>query len=431
MYISTKDWKAYIDKLSMLNNEASRLMIEYVQKNGFGDRNSLIDYAYALVNKYGRGSAALSAAMYDAVAEVSGKFYAPAEIVDDVSVEDVAKTVNGTLKRSKNIDELGGAVSRLVKRQGADTTLYNARRDGAEFAWIPFGDTCSFCLMLASNGWQHVSKKTLKNGHAEHIHSNCDCNYAVRFSDNDGVDGYDPDVYKEIYDNAEGDTWQEKLNSMRREKYAKNKDEINAKKRENYAERQQSIKVAQSDEDTKQPLSVKGDFSEYSPLELEQSEIELLKQLHNFAVDTNNEYGMAIYDGGQTDYITDNKHNDVTIVFPKDAKNVRLLHSHTDDSPLSHIDLSALVKDNISGTTNISINNDVWSVRIGNGIKPTKEEFAEISNICYDEAIRTISEHPDFYNWTVQERYYMLIRERMYRICNSFEWELSAGNIDE
>lgn len=255
MYISTKDWKAYIDKLSMLNNEASRLMIEYVQKNGFGDRNALIDYAYALVNKYGRGSAALSAAMYDAVAEVSGKFYAPAEIVDDVSVEDVAKTVNGTLKRSKNIDELGGAVSRLVKRQGADTTLYNARRDGAEFAWIPVGDTCSFCLMLASNGWQHVSKKTLKNGHAEHIHSNCDCNYAVRFSDNDGVEGYDPDVYKEIYDNAEGDTWQEKLNSMRREKYAKNKDEINSQKRMNYAERK-LVETVQKQDRNKLPLTI-------------------------------------------------------------------------------------------------------------------------------------------------------------------------------
>ena len=93
--------------------------------------------------------------------------------------------------------------------------------------------------MLASNGWQHVSKKTLKNGHAEHIHSNCDCNYCVRFSDYDGVDGYDPDVYKEIYDNADGDTWQEKLNSMRRDKYEKNKDEINARKRENYAERKE------------------------------------------------------------------------------------------------------------------------------------------------------------------------------------------------
>lgn len=240
MNISAKDWQSYIDKLSKLNSEASRLMVEYVKKNGLENRKALIDYAYALVNKYGRGSAALSAAMYDAVAEVSGKFIEPAEIVDDVPIDDVAKTVNGTLKRSKNVDELGGAVSRLVKRQGADTTLYNARRDGAEFAWIPVGDTCSFCLMLASNGWQTVSKKTLKNGHAEHIHSNCNCNYAVRFSPYDGVDGYDPDVYQDMYDNAEGDNWKQKLNSMRRARYEKDKDEINAQKRAAYELRKEN-----------------------------------------------------------------------------------------------------------------------------------------------------------------------------------------------
>ncbi len=41
--------------------------------------------------------------------------------------------------------------------------------------------------------------------------------------------------YREIYDNAEGGTWQEKLNSMRRDNYAANREEINAQKREAYA----------------------------------------------------------------------------------------------------------------------------------------------------------------------------------------------------
>ena len=47
-------------------------------------------------------------------------------------------------------------VSRLVKRAGADTTLKNAQRDGAEFAWVPHGDSCAFCLTLASRGWQRA-----------------------------------------------------------------------------------------------------------------------------------------------------------------------------------------------------------------------------------------------------------------------------------
>lgn len=96
---------------------------------------------------------------------------------------------------------------------------------------MPMGDTCSFCRMLASNGWQRQSKKAMKGGHAEHIHANCDCQYAVRFDGKGGVAGYDPDKYKAEYDAAEGDTWREKLNSMRREQYKQDGEKIRAQKR--------------------------------------------------------------------------------------------------------------------------------------------------------------------------------------------------------
>ena len=89
-------------------------------------------------------------------------------------------------------------------------------------------------MMLASNGWQRASKKALKNGHASHVHNNCDCSYAVRFDDNTEVEGYDPDYYKDIYDNAEGDTWEQKTNYLRRKNYAIKKSEINAQRRLNY-----------------------------------------------------------------------------------------------------------------------------------------------------------------------------------------------------
>ncbi len=81
----------------------------------------------------------------------------------------------------------------INKLASADTLAKNALRDGAEWAWIPSGDTCPFCLMLASQGWVKASKKALKNGHCKHIHANCDCTYAVRFSHDTDVAGYDPD----------------------------------------------------------------------------------------------------------------------------------------------------------------------------------------------------------------------------------------------
>ena len=70
--------------------------------------------------------------------------------------------------------ELQQGVSRMVKQAGADTTQKNAIRDGAEWAWVPHGDACPFCRMLASNGWQIASKNLLKKGHAQHIHANAD-----------------------------------------------------------------------------------------------------------------------------------------------------------------------------------------------------------------------------------------------------------------
>lgn len=240
MQISTKDWKNYIEKLSALDEKASQEMLKWVQLHGFSNTDALIDYAYALATKYGEGSAALSAAMFDAVAEVSGKFIEDAVVAPTPSKNEVAKMVNGVTKWSKNPNSVANAVGRLVKRTGADTTLRNAQRYGAQFAWVPHGDTCAFCITLASRGWQYMSDKALKNGHAEHIHSNCDCTYAVRFDDKSGVAGYDPEEYKDIYYGAGGDTPQERVNAIRRMKYQENKDRINAQKRAAYAERKKN-----------------------------------------------------------------------------------------------------------------------------------------------------------------------------------------------
>ena len=72
----------------------------------------------------------------------------------------------------------------------------------------------------------------LKNGHAEHIHSNCDCEFAVRFHSGTSVAGYDPEKYLKQYRDAGSD-----VNAMRRIDYAARKDAINAQKRAAYAAR--------------------------------------------------------------------------------------------------------------------------------------------------------------------------------------------------
>lgn len=442
--ISARDWDAYIKRLAALNEAAAEKMRKYVRENGFADMNALIDRAYALVTRYGEGSAALSAAMYDAVAEMSGKLFDPAVPAETADYSQVARTVQGVAKASQDPDAMGSAVGRMVKQAGADTTLQNALRDGAEFAWVPHGDTCAFCITLASRGWQRASQKAVKGGHAEHIHNNCDCTYAIRFDGKGGVAGYDPEKYRAMYDAAEGDTPQEKINALRRAQYAENREEINAQKRAAYAERKglksegkpdninvnDYIAAAKQAGDTVQPESIRRNYDDFQPLEITDEVREELRELNRLAKETDEEQGFSRYPGGKSDIHTDHDHNGVHIPIPKEGEHIELYHCHTDDSVLSPKDFQTVLDARIDRQCVISRNGDVWLVDFSHGIRPTAKELDDAVKMCDREAERTVMADPGNDGWSFEERYYMRGRERMYRLGRLFEWRVMGGHID-
>lgn len=266
MTISNDSWIEYIESLRKVNETAASKMLSFLNLHRDPDglwnspetRKAILDYAYGLSNKYGEAAAELACEMYDSVAALSGAVVPAAEPAAGATYKEVAKTVNGTLKQSSNEELISSAIARLVKRQSVDTTMQNAIRDRAEWAWIPHGDTCAFCITLASRGWQLATDQALKGGHAEHIHANCDCTYAIRFSEDTEYKGYDPDEYLEQYEDADTSSygfgsinndrdgknhWQDmstaQINGMRRAAYLKNKEKINAQKRAAYARRQE------------------------------------------------------------------------------------------------------------------------------------------------------------------------------------------------
>lgn len=221
-------------RLARLNQRAGQLMADYIAAHGTGDTDALIAYANALVTKYGEGSAELACQMYDALAAAARAGVPAAEPAEPASYGEIARMVQAT---KASPPQMQRGVSRLVKRAGADTTLKNALRDGAEFAWVPQGDTCAFCLTLASRGWQKASQAAIKGGHAEHIHANCDCEYAIRFDGTSTVAGYNPDEYLRRYRAAGSD-----VNALRRVNYAAKRERINAQKRAAYAARVENQK---------------------------------------------------------------------------------------------------------------------------------------------------------------------------------------------
>ena len=254
--IARKNWDNYVSMLRKLSDKAESELNDFLLDGHTVEEQ--IDYAYALVTKYGEGAAELACQMHEALANISNVLIPPAEPAPTATYYETAKAIRGTMLRTNDARAISASAGRLVKLAGVDTMMKNALRDGCEWAWIPSGDTCPYCIMLASNGWQKASKKAIKNGHAEHIHNNCDCAYVVRFSDDVEVEGYNNGKeYLDMYKKQKGidksiiddlvkkgydlNTPKGRMAAMRRQHYANNRDYINAQKRAVYA-RQKELK---------------------------------------------------------------------------------------------------------------------------------------------------------------------------------------------
>ena len=218
MKITSNQYSKFQNLMVQASDKAKEEMLSWIRSKG-GYKNvefdDAIKTAYALATKYGEATASLSALMYDSIAEKSGASVPPAEVAPTVSLDEVKKTIYGASSFSQDDEYIAGTVGRMTKQAGADTTLKNAKRDGAEFAWVTSGDSCAYCELLSNFGWQHASAKTIKGDHAEHIHANCQCQFVIRFDHDTTVEGYNPNP--DFYNSVSGKTIEEKASNLRRE----------------------------------------------------------------------------------------------------------------------------------------------------------------------------------------------------------------------
>ena len=220
--LSESVFNAYVAKMRQLNVKAATEMQSYIDQFGFDNMTYLVNKAYQIATKYGEGAGDLACLTYDMLAKQQGAKVLSAVPAETATYSETWGAVQGSLNEGEN--KVADAVSRLVKQAGADTIMQNAARDHAEMAFVPVGQTCAFCLMLASRGWEYVGRNA--KSHAAHIHANCDCQYMVRFKPDEGVAGYDPDRYKKIYYDADpGGSSKDKINAIRRMQYAEQKDD--------------------------------------------------------------------------------------------------------------------------------------------------------------------------------------------------------------
>ncbi len=149
----------------------------------------------ALLSTYAGLSAARAAEFYDASREaqmVRREYRAVADSRrDPMATEGAIRAIvrfaaDGDVGRFRR--EALDRVDTEVRRAANECVAYNVGRDPAKplYARVPAGETCGFCLMLASFGFQYRSREA-----ASHSHRKCDCRVVPDFGDAT-VPGYDP-----------------------------------------------------------------------------------------------------------------------------------------------------------------------------------------------------------------------------------------------
>lgn len=246
MQIPEETWEKYLEVLDNLNEDAYQTIYDYLDNLNYFKRDitpddiyQFMNFAYGVDEYYGSAASAWVCQMYEEVATLQGAVVPPPLPIDPYDYYgNIASAINATIKTG-NIEEVSSAVGRVVKLMAEDTNLYNAIRAKAQVAWVPNGDTCAYCIAKAAEGWHQASHAELKNGHAKHIHSNCDCTFAIRFDKKLNIEGYDYVKYNAMYRDSPGKNSRQKINSLRREFYHENSEKINEQKRIAYAKRKE------------------------------------------------------------------------------------------------------------------------------------------------------------------------------------------------
>lgn len=165
-------------------------------------------------------------------------------------------------KHSKDIETDGGKklaqlvgnhVNSDVRRVAGMTVAHNTGKDPSKPGWarVPNGDTCGWCLMLASFGAHYNSEET-----AGHSHTDCNCTVTPLFPGQSHVAGYHPDEmygrYKEIKKSL-GANWEATngFDALTEKRRAKLVEEAGSEKaaRDKYARNVMAREIAKRDPD--------------------------------------------------------------------------------------------------------------------------------------------------------------------------------------
>ena len=193
---------------SQLKQAAIDEFMEYIHDGMSIDE--VVDAATNVAYKYSALGEELGAQWYDLCTGLAGidadDAYLPE--VDESDIRQRATTAAKSDGDVKSIfDEfLQNQINESIRRTGTANMWRDYERGIAPGKWarVPVGDTCAWCLMLASQGaWYLTEKSALTSKHGGNYHRNCNC-VAVYHAEPDDIGGYSKlGQYKSMYYDAD------------------------------------------------------------------------------------------------------------------------------------------------------------------------------------------------------------------------------------
>lgn len=115
--------------------------------------------------------------------------------------EQVDKLFERTYTEQQLVQSLQSVITEHVKQRAADEIGARAMQSPRKVGYcrVPVGDTCAYCVMLASRGFDYLSEKSA----ARASHDGCDC-VVVPFHKADTISGYEDKLqgYRDQYQSA-------------------------------------------------------------------------------------------------------------------------------------------------------------------------------------------------------------------------------------
>lgn len=224
---SYSDVRRYAELLQRIAQDARGELLDVLEQVDPNDIEAVADGIRAamleILDRYGLAASELGAEWYEYCRElaIGGGYTAIVGQSSRFGMEgdfdaELARLKDGKMTPEEFMSRLGGIMVESIRRQARNSILenmadeYDAAIERGDYdfanqcgyARVPVGDTCAFCLILASRGFVYATEKsaTISKKTGDRYHKGCDC-VAVPFSDASKISGYSErlSAYRDMY----------------------------------------------------------------------------------------------------------------------------------------------------------------------------------------------------------------------------------------